>query len=547
MMLSRLICVFLLVVGLRSPITSAAEPVPLSNRIDQLILEKAAGQPLAERTNDAEFLRRVWLDLAGRIPSSTVVREFLADTSPDKRTVMIDRLLASPDWPNRAADLFHVQFMERRGEDENWKAWLKHSFAENRPWDQMVRDMLNPNADDEVNRSAAFFLTKRLENYGQNPIDYPGLVRDVGRLFMGRDLQCAECHNHLFIDDYKQKDFQGLFVVYRNTFIRKDVKFPALGEKALAGRLEFVSVFDPTKMETGPRLPGGTEFEIPVVARPADLKKKTPEPPRPEWSAVELLAKEVTRPENRAFVRASVNRFWFTMMGRGLVHPLDLHHSGNPPSHPELLELLADEFIAHQFDVKWLIRELALTETWQRSSRLPAGLNRPPAPAAFTVALERRLSPEQLAASIRQASGPGIGAIDSGSTSATESPPTPTNPPPSEADLRTAFIEAFANDAREPEEEVASSVKGALFWRNDDRVQDLLRTRPGSLVDRLLRMQDADPAVEELFLAVLSRQPDDAERADIAAFLNASGARKEPAIRDVVWALLASVEFYVNH
>lgn len=541
-MLLRLICVILLVAGLRSPITSAAEPVPLSNRIDQLIVAKAAGQPLAERTNDAEFLRRVWLDLAGRIPSSTVVREFLADTSPDKRTVMIDRLLASPDWPNRAADLFHVQLMERRGEDENWKAWLRHSFAENRPWDQMVRDMLNPNADDEANRSAAFFLTKRLENYGQNPIDYPGLVRDVGRLFMGRDLQCAECHNHLFIDDYKQKDFQGLFVVYRNTFIRKDVKFPALGEKALTGRLEFVSVFDPTKMETGPRLPGGTEFEIPVTAKPADLKKKTPEPPRPEWSAVELLAKEVTRPENRAFVRASVNRFWFTMMGRGLVHPLDLHHSGNPPSHPELLELLADEFIAHQFDVKWLIRELALTETWQRSSRLPAGLNRPPAPATFTVALERRLSPEQLAASLRQAAGPWTEVSPDGPAAAAES-----TAPPSEAELRPAFIDAFANYAREPEEEVVSSVKGALFWRNDDRIQNLLRRRPGNLLDRLQRMPDAGQAAEELFLAVLSRQPDDVERAEVAAFLNASDARKEAAVRDVVWALLASVEFYVNH
>lgn len=541
MMLVRLICVILLVAGLRSPIASAAEPASLSNRIDQLILAKAAGQPLAERTNDAEFLRRVWLDLAGRIPSATVVREFLADTSPDKRTVMIDRLLASPDWPNRAADLFHIQLMERRGEDENWKAWLRHSFAENRPWDQMVRDMLNPDADDEVNRSAAFFLTKRLENYGQNPIDYPGLVRDVGRLFMGKDLQCAECHNHLFIDDYKQKDFQGLFVVYRNTFIRKDVKFPALGEKTLTGRLEFVSVFDPTKMETGPRLPGGTEFEIPVTAKPADLKKKTPEPPRPEWSAVELLAKEVTRPENRAFVRASVNRFWFTMMGRGLVHPLDLHHSGNPPSHPELLELLADEFISHQFDVKWLIRELALTETWQRSSRLPAGLDRPPAPATFTVALERRLSPEQLAASLRQAAGPWTEASPDDPTAAAASPA-----PPSEAELRPAFIEALANDAREPEEDVMSSVKGALFWRNDDRIQNVLRPRPGNLLDRLLHMPGVDQAVEELFLAALSRLPDDVERAEVTAFLNASD-RKETAVRDVVWALLASVEFYVNH
>ena len=541
--------------------SAVAEPVgrPLRKEIDEIIDSKAGAGQSAPVCDNAEFLRRVSLDLAGTIPSSEVARKFFADTTADKRTRLVNNLLASPKWASRMADLFHVVLMERRGDDADWQAWLEKSFAADKSWNQLVYQILNADADDEENRAAAYFMSKRLDKYGQNPVDYPGLVRDIGRMFLGQDLQCAECHDHLFIDDYKQLDFQGLFAVYKNTFVRRDVKFPAVGEKAMTAPIEFVSVFDPTQRKTGPRIPGGSSFTIPEP-KPLESpppKKKQPAPPRPEWSAVELIAQELTCPENRQFARTAVNRIWYVLFGRGLVHPVDLDHSDNPPSHPRLLDLLTDEFIAHDFKIKWLIREIVLSKTWQRSSHLSEGVD-PPDPDRFLVAIERPLMAEQLLASVIQA------------TEAAESLKSETNTPteptsntdkdssdepdleerstaPTLAELKTAFTGAFANEAREPEGEFKATVKGALFWRNSAEVQRLLHRRPGNLIDRLMEIEHSDSLINELYLAVLSRFPSPDQTAVMTSFINVSDADRETAIRDAVWALLTSVEFFVNH
>ena len=150
----------------------------LAPRIDQIIkaraTEKAFGIP-AKLADDAEFLRRITLDLSGGIPTAATVREFLADPAPDKRVKMIDKLLASPEYPRRMQELFNSLLMERLGEHAEWQKYLLASFTANKHWDQMVREMLSPNADDEAARGAAFFLSKRLENYGQNPVDLPAI------------------------------------------------------------------------------------------------------------------------------------------------------------------------------------------------------------------------------------------------------------------------------------------------------------------------------------------------------------------------------------
>jgi hypothetical protein len=549
--------VVLTIVATATADDSAARP--LHERIDAVVESAFGAARPAPICDDTEFLRRISLDLTGTIPNSTRVRTFVADATSGKRERMVDDQLASADWPRRMADLFHVILMERRGDDPDWQAWLEASFAQNKPWNQLVYQVLNADAEDENNRAAAYFMSKRLEKYGQNPVDYPGLVRDIGRLFLGQDLQCAECHDHLFIDDYKQLDFQGLFAVYKNTFVRRDVKFPAVGEKAMTVPIEFVSVFDPTQRKTGPRIPGGTAFEIPEP-KPAESpppKKKQPVPPRPEWSAVELLARELTRPENRQFARTTVNRIWYALLGRGLIHPVDLDHSGNPPSHPKLLDLLTDEFISHHYDVKWLIREIVLSKTWQRSSRLPVGTVTPK-PDRFAVAIERPLMAEQLLASVVRATentGPlsvqedaAIKAnAESDKNAATETDPADSNDLPTRAALKTAFTGAFANEAREPEGDFKATVKGALFWRNSAEIQKLLNPHPGNLIDRLTKFEQSSLLVEELYLAVLARYPTSDETSVMTAFLNDSNTDRETAIRDAVWALLTSVEFCVNH
>ena len=213
----------------------SADDRPLALRIDDLIATKFEGQSPAPTADDAEFLRRICLDLAGRIPTADETRRFLEDSVPDKRTQMIDQLLAAPTYAQRMQELFHVVLMERRGDNDKWTHYLRTAFEQNKHWDQIVRELLYPDAEDESRRGAGFFYTKRIEANGQNPIDYPGLTRDVGRLFLGTDLQCAQCHNHLFIDDYKQHDFQGLYSVYLNLSVKSGLDFPAVTEKAEVG------------------------------------------------------------------------------------------------------------------------------------------------------------------------------------------------------------------------------------------------------------------------------------------------------------------------
>ncbi|MBS0203041.1 MAG: DUF1549 domain-containing protein [Planctomycetes bacterium] len=542
MRMGRFLCVGLAVTAIAGGVVWAQEPVHV--QIDQFI-EAAAGIPVAPLAEDSEFLRRIYLDFAGRIPSSAEAHSFLSDTATGKRSALIDRLLTSPEYARRMRDAWHVQLMERAGEHEEWLKFLEQSFAANKPWDKLVREILNPNPDDESTRGSAYFLTKRLENYGQQPVDLPGLTRDVGRLFMGVDLQCAQCHDHLFVDDYKQVDFQGLHTFLSHATIRTDLKFPAIAEKVVDKKTEFMSVFLKEPRTTGPRLPFGTEVDVPAFAKGEEFAvapdRKLNFPGKPKFSPLAILSEQLPTASNPQFVRNIVNRLWCQMLGRGLVHPLDLTHSGNPASHPAILELLATEFTAHQFDIRWLLRELALTRAYQRSSTLPAGLAQEPRPESYVVAIEKPLSTEQMFWSILQATGelpryqPTIQADGK------------TKPNPAFEGLRKGFLAAFANPPRDPEGDFAPSVKAALFLSNDGKVLELFKPRDGNLADQLL--QEANPAkfTDTLFIAVLARSPSSEELKSLTEFLAAHPGQRDKAVEQAIWALISSTEFCVNH
>jgi hypothetical protein len=374
-----------------------------------------------------------------------------------------------------------------------------------------------------------------LEKIGQNPTDFPGLTRDVGRLFLGVDLQCAECHDHLFIDDYKQQDFQGLFAIYKNLSIRNE-KFPAVNEATMTEKLKFVSVFQPDKHQTGPRIPFGTEFPIPdpPAEDPAVKRKKKPDPNEPPtFSAMSMLAEALPSAENQRFRHNIANRLWFHLMGRGLVEPLDQFHSANPASHPELLDLLADELAGHRFDIKWMLRELALSDTWQRSSR-GANDGDPPPRESYRLGNQRALTAEQLLWSTLQATG-NLERLAPGGT-----------PNDEFKQLQTRFLAAFAGEPTEPAVGYTPAVKQALFLLNDDKVLALLRPQSGNLMQRLLALSD-DQIADELFLSVFSRMPDDAERASVNEHLQRNPDTRTEALGQLAWAMLASIEFCVNH
>lgn len=506
---------------------------PLHQRIDTLI-EAAAGGELAAQADDAEFLRRVYLDLAGRIPTRDEAVSFLDDKDVDKRTKLIEKLLASDDHVRRLEQVLTVMLMERLGDHEEWRKYLRESVKSNKHWDVFVRELLNPDADNEATRGSALFFSKRLENYGQNPVDVPALVRDVGRLLLGVDVQCAQCHDHLFIDEYKQEHYHGMFAYISQVGLRTDVKFPAVIEKPLLKKVEFMSVFVKEQKTVGPKLPGLEEVSLPTFGKGEEWEvapdPKTKKPGKVKFSALKQLSEQLPTPTNPLFKKNIANRLWWLMMGRGQVHPLDLMHKDNPASHPEVLELMANELAAHEFDLRWLLRELALTKTYQRSTIASFETDNVPL-QSYRVALEKPLLSEQLLQSMLTATGM------SGSIKEEKQL----------ADLQAKFDKAFALPAREPEVEHAPSVKAALFLLNDPSVIGWLKPQAGNLAERLEKLTDAGALADELYLSILTRKPSDEEKKAIADYLEKHKETRPEAIRTLAWSLLASNEFGINH
>lgn len=516
---------------------AGAAEKPLHERIDELIEAKAKGA-LAPQARDAEFVRRIYLDLAGRIPSIAEVKAFVDDKAPDKRAKLIEKLLSSDDHVRRMTQIFNVMWMERLGDHEEWQAFLRESFAANKPYDQMVREVLNPDPAQEKARGAAFWYTKRLENYGQNTIDMPGMIRDVGRHFLGIDVQCAQCHDHLFVDEYKQDYYAGIQAFVGTTFIRTDLKFPAIALKPLDKKVEFMSVFVKEPKSVGPKLPGKAEIPLPEFKKGEEFDappdKKTNFPGVPKFNTLKLLSEQLPTSDNRLFTRNIANRLWWMTMGRGLVWPLDLHHSGNEASHPELLDLLATEMVARKFDLRAMIREIVSSKTYQRSGQLPGDSPAEVPAASYRLALAKPLSSEQMLASIRQALGkPEPLAISLGEKSWKE--------------WQTRFDKSLTNPPREPEVEHAPTVKGALFVMNDSQVFSWLAPAGDNLTARLDQQKDVAELAKEMYLALLAREPDEAEQKEVSEYLASHANRRQAAIGNLVWALLASNEFCANH
>lgn len=350
-------------------VADAAESA-LHEQIDRLI-ESAAVGPLAAGCSDADFVRRVYLDLTGVIPTADQARAFVADTAPNKRERLIDALLAGPAFLRHMTVTLDVLLMERKPEkvikQPEWDAYLYQSLADDKPLDRLVSELIASDGADEKHRAAARFVLDR-------DAEPNLLTRDIGRLVFGMDLQCSQCHDHPLVDDYFQDDYYGLFAFVQRTSLFTDAKTKqvSLTEKA-DGEASFKSVFTGTSSDKAtPRLPkGALLLAEPVFAKGDEYRVKPEKTVRgvPKFSRRAALAERVG--DSREFARNLANRLWAHMFGRGLVHPLDFHHADNPPSHPELLTLLADRLASEGYRLRPFLRELALSRMYGRSCEAP--------------------------------------------------------------------------------------------------------------------------------------------------------------------------------
>ena len=542
----------------------AAEP--LHEQIDRLVLAHPGfTEPAAEITDDASFLRRIHLDLAGSIPSATQVREFLADSSPEKRVRLIDKLLASPQYARRMQYVVDVMLMERRASKHikalQWEEYLRESFLQNKSWVQLSREILTADGTDAQTRGAARFLLDR-------ELNVDDVTRDIGRIFLGRDLQCAQCHDHPAIDDYLQRHYYGLAAFIKRSYVFKDpkTKETSIGEKA-DGEIEFTSVFTSETEKTSPRMLDAS----PISDPPAEDELYKIKPAKnvrsvPIYSRRLQLAKSLTDPSNPAFRLNIANRMWAMMMGRGFVEPVDMWHAQNPPSHPELLDLLAESLLKHDYDFQYLLRELALSETYQRSSRRVAPDCRvaqgrrevePADPTSidrsyYSVALLKPLSPEQLAWSMMQATGVADQQLESliSKQEKSKEKPLASDPIWQEDALNKAlrsnidiFSKVFGIEGVQ-QADFDASADQALFLRNGDLIQRWVSLKNG-LSDHLAKLENGKVA-EEYYLSIFSRMPDKEEAKLIRDLLDRSKNHKAE-IQQLIWAGLASTEFRFNH
>ncbi|WP_425614964.1 DUF1549 domain-containing protein [Anatilimnocola sp. NA78] len=355
-----------------------AKQPSLHERIDALIQQGSVG-PSAALCSDADFVRRLWLDLAGMIPPADEVRAFLADTAADKREKLIDRLLASPQFNRHMTLLLDAVINERRADKgvttPDWQAFLYKSLTENKPLDQLLREViLSDGADANLRPAAKFMLDRDCE---------PNVVtRDIGRLVFGMDLQCAQCHDHPLVDDYLQADYYGLYAFVLRSSVFADPKNKATRQIAETadGEANFKSVFTGHSGDkVQPRLPKGLSIFEPVVKKGEEYVVKPSKETRavPKFSRRKQLAE--TFEDSIPFRRNLANRLWAQVMGRGLVHPVDNHHPANPPAHPQVLTMLADEVPQLKYDLRSILRELLLTNTYQRSCEIEPPSNSDPA------------------------------------------------------------------------------------------------------------------------------------------------------------------------
>jgi len=538
---------------------------PLHAEIDRHIeasLPKFKLTTTAGVADDEEFLRRATLDLTGNIPTADDVRAFASDRSPNKRTSLVDRLLSSDEYARHMAVTFDIMLMERRADGhvptDEWRGFLAESFRKNKPLDVLVRELLISDGSDPATRPAAkFFLDREAA--------HDTLVRDIGRLFLGVDLQCAQCHDHPTVTDYRHLHYYGLHVFVAGTKLYR----PATGDKLMSLQEEvvreatFASVFEPeVQNKTGPRLLNGPAMEIPNFKAGEEYVEKPSAKIRavPKFSLRKALSETLPRAETREFSRNMANRLWAHLMGRGLVQPLDMHHSANPPSHPELLTLLSDELAAMKFDVRRFLREVALSDAYQRSSLAPAGLSPDDVPEeSYAMANLKGLGPEPLFASLVRATGNGATLerqIDESlaKESATKELVKQGVDDATRAKARAVerakrvkeFIDLFGSPAGSPEGEFQASLPQALFLANAESIAAWLQPQHDNLTARLSKIPQSERLTEELYLSMLSRHPTTVETAAVQKHL-AGAEDRVSAIEQLVWSLAASVEFRLNH
>jgi hypothetical protein len=510
--MSRCLRCALILAGLLSLALKSAGAAPpvldapaLSARIDELIGARLAKEkvPPAPAADDAEFFRRLSLDLNGRIPTVAQLADFLDDTRPDKRRLWTDELMDGPG--NASLYVRHFTHFWRRqllaqtaaqgdGVVAPLESWLGKQVRANTPYDRLVRGLLT---DAEA---AGFFLAN--EN---KPED---LASRTSRLFLGVKLECAQCHDDRSGGPWKRTQFWEHAAFFAGLRSDQGASGVVVAPREQTASLPRIQVGSSAAWVEARFLDGG---------QPDGRRDVRPR---------QALAGWIARGDNPWFARAAVNRLWHYFFGLGLIDPVDgLGAPDNAPSHPELLDELVHQLVAHDFDLKYLFRAIAGSQTYQRSSRQTHP--RPAEPRLFARAASRALTPEQLYDSLMLATG------------------YRPDPVPAAASARAELLACFEDPSSQPVDHQAS-IQQALMMMNGKFTEEATGLAKSATVAAVIASnRPLARRIEELYLVTLSRKPRTEETRRLLDY--AASRDSKQALRDVLWSLLNSTEFVLNH
>ncbi|MBI1786708.1 MAG: DUF1553 domain-containing protein [Acidobacteria bacterium] len=484
-----------------------------NNFIDDHVFAKlkALHIPPSPLCDDATFLRRASLDIIGLIPTVEETRAFLAGRDPGKRAKLVDSLLERPEY----ADFWSLYWGDHLNNTKQllynkgpyvFTRWLHDAFRKNLPYDQFARELLT---------SSGPMFGAGASNYYPLMKKEPDLAAITSQLFLGVSIECARCHNHP-LEKWTQSDFSGMAAFFSQVRYKSGTG-PRNNERVLYVDFKRQYQHPDSKQVYLPKPLAG-----PVLEPSEDTDRR------------ELLADWLTSPRNPFFAKAIVNRMWRNFMGRGLVEPVDDFRDTNPSTNDPLLDALAQDFIAHRYDLHHLIRTITASRAYQLSS-VPTEANRDDK-MAFSRYYPRRLTAEQLLDSISLATG-----VEERYTSLYPGTRAAQLPEP---EIESYFLEVFDRPSRQLicERKQPPTLNQALHLISGDTIHKKVTSPKGALA----RMQErpAEEVIEDLYLRTLARFPDAEER---KAALAAAAKSPQRGLEDVFWALLNSKEFLYNH
>jgi hypothetical protein len=504
------------------------KPKSLSTIIDKeisarLTKAKIPASPLVE---DGKFLRRVTLDIAGRIPTYAEVIEFLGSDNPDKRAAAVDRLLASDDYGRSFGTIFsdlttHRPTTTATRSNGHFREWLIESLNRNRAWDDVVTDMIAGEGDTGSNLGSIFLVAYRLNNQP----DPPATVAAVGEMFMGIQLACAQCHDHPFVEEWSMDDFWATTSLFSRARLKGTSIYRALEYVVTDDDVAEKELFRMGGMKYPPPLPGG-QIAIPDPTDETKTLKNVSaiflDETVPELSEKGFYRKEfaawLTSTDNPYFARATVNRLWAHFFARGLVQPIADMSPDNEATHPEILTTLEDGFRQSGYDLKFLVRAIVASETYQSSSR-PLDENDEDKELYSHMAV-KTLEADALFDSLTVAIGRS----------------------PMLDNRRQTYKDLF--DTRLPE------VDPGKFTHSIPQVLRMMNAREyndaSGIVGTVTNGKDRPEAVAGLFLAALTRRPNEEEAERMLKYVEEADDLRT-AYSDIYWVLINSAEFLVNH